>query len=74
MLSKRLEQPLGRYVPESANGALEGAVGNAAVRSGRVFETYPDAIFCALLGHRPPPKPTPWGGQQRNAALKPKGL
>jgi predicted nuclease with RNAse H fold len=49
--------PLGRYVPETGNGALlEGAVGNAAMRSGRVFETYPDAIFCALLGHRPPPK------------------
>ena len=44
------------------------------MRSGRVFETYPDAIFCALLGHRPPPKRTPWGGQQRIAALKLKGV
>ena len=53
--------PLGRWIPDGANGALEGAVGDSAMRSGRVFETYPDAIFCALLGHRPPPKRTPWG-------------
>ena len=66
--------PLGRWIPEGANGALEGAVGASAMRSGRVFETYPDAIFCALLGHRPPPKRTPWGGQQRIAALKLKGV
>ena len=48
--------------------------GSSALRSGRVFETYPDAIFCALLGHRPSPKRTPWGGQQRIAALKLKGV
>src|SRR5215210_284019 len=66
--------PLGRYVPEAVNGTLVGDVGNGAIRSGRVFETYPDAIFCALLGHRPPPKRTPWGGQQRIAALKLKGI
>jgi len=66
--------PLGRYVPESAKGELEGPVGSAAMRSGRVFETYPDAIFCALLGHRPPPKRTPGGGQRRIAALKVKGV
>jgi len=67
-------EPLGRYTPAQANGALVGDVGSAAIRSGRVFETYPDAIFCALLGHRPPPKRTPWGGQQRIAALKLKGI
>ena len=66
--------PLGRWIPDGANGALEGAVGAAAMRSGRVFETYPDAIFCALLGHRPSPKRTPWGLQQRIAALKLKGV
>ena len=27
-----------------------------------------------MLGHRPPPKRTPWGGQQRIAALKLKGV
>ena len=31
------------------------------MRFGRVCETYPDAVFCALLGHRPPPKRTPCG-------------
>ena len=49
-------------------------VGAAALRFGRVCETYPDAIFCGLLGHRPSPKRTPWGLQQRIAALKLKGV
>ena len=31
----------------------EGPVGDGALRYGRLCETYPDAIFCALLGHRP---------------------
>ena len=66
--------PLGRWIPDGANGALEGAVGASAMRSGRVFETYPDAIFCALLGHRPAPKRTPWGLQQRIAALRLRGI
>ena len=42
--------------------------------SAGVCETYPDAIFCGLLGHRPSPKRTPWGLQQRIAALKLKGI
>ena len=37
-------------------------------------ETYPDAVFCALLGHRPSPKRTPWGLQQRIAALRLQGI
>ena len=61
-------------VPDRANGALEGAVGAGALRTGALCETYPDAIFCALLGHRPSPKRTPWGLQQRIAALKLKGI
>ena len=65
---------LGIFSPAPGNGALGGPVGSAAIRSGASFETYPDAIFCALLGHRPPPKRTPWGGQQRIAALKLKGI
>ena len=53
-----------------ADGRYEGAVGEGALRHGRLCETYPDAVFCSLLGHRPSPKRTPWGLQQRIAALK----
>ena len=60
--------------PSAPTARSRATSGSAAIRSGRVFETYPDAIFCALLGHRPPPKRTPWGGQQRIAALKLKGI
>jgi hypothetical protein len=31
-------------------------------------------VFCALLGHRPPSKRTPWGLQQRIAALRVRGV
>ncbi len=64
---------LGRYFP-APGGAYEAAVGTNAVHEGRLFETYPDAIFCTLLGHRPSPKRTPWGLQQRIASLKQKGV
>jgi len=60
------------YRPDGAG--YEGPTGAAAVRHGRLCETYPDAIFCALLGHRPSPKRTPWGLQQRIAALKLRGV
>jgi hypothetical protein len=49
---------------------LEAPVGEGALRLGRLCETYPDAVFCSLLGHRPSPKRTPWGLQQRIAALR----
>jgi predicted nuclease with RNAse H fold len=58
----------------TADGAYEGPVGDGALRLGRVAETYPDAVFCALLGHRPPAKRTPHGLQQRIAALRLKGV
>jgi hypothetical protein len=64
---------LGLYRPERGAGH-SAPVGSAALRFGRLCETYPDAIFCALLGHRPSPKRTPWGLQQRIAALKVKGI
>jgi predicted nuclease with RNAse H fold len=64
---------LGLYRPESRT-TLEGPVGDGALRHGRLCETYPDAVFCALLGHRPSPKRTPWGLQQRIAALKLRGV
>ena len=64
---------LGRYEPP-ATPTYEGAVGDGALAHGRLFETYPDAIFCSMLGHRPSPKRTPWGLQQRIAALKQRGV
>ncbi|MBA3328145.1 MAG: DUF429 domain-containing protein [Solirubrobacterales bacterium] len=64
--------PLGLFRPE--DGAVQGGVGEGALRLGRLCETYPDAVFCSLLGHRPPPKRTPWGLQQRIAALKLRGI
>jgi predicted nuclease with RNAse H fold len=61
------------YRPRAANGRIE-RVGSAALRFGRLCETYPDAIFCTLLGHRPAPKRTPWGLQERIEALRRKGV
>jgi predicted nuclease with RNAse H fold len=61
---------LGLFRPQQADGELEAPVGEGALRYGRLAETYPDAIFCSLLGHRPAPKGTPWGLQQRIAALR----
>jgi predicted nuclease with RNAse H fold len=65
-------EPLQRFTPDAATqaGGYEGPVGGDALRHGRVAETYPDAVFCALLGHRPPPKRTPHGLQQRIMILK----
>jgi predicted nuclease with RNAse H fold len=57
-----------------AGDGYEGQVGNSALTDGRLCETYPDAIFCALLGHRPGAKRTPSGLQERIAALKLKGI
>jgi predicted nuclease with RNAse H fold len=67
--------PLEPFTPDATQGhRLEGPTGDGALRFGRVAETYPDAVFCALLGHRPPPKRTPHGLQQRIAALRLKGV
>ena len=65
--------PLGLYRPD-AGGAVEGRVEHGALRFGRLCETYPDAVFCSMIGHRPPPKRTPWGLQQRIAALRVRGV
>jgi predicted nuclease with RNAse H fold len=67
-----LFRPDATLTGESTN--YEGPVGDGALRLGRVAETYPDAVFCALLGHRPPAKRTPHGLQQRIAALRLKGV
>lgn len=63
---------LGRFTPPGVG--YEGTVGDHALAHGRLVETYPDAVFCSLLGHRPSPKRTPWGLQQRIAALKVKDI
>jgi predicted nuclease with RNAse H fold len=57
-----------------SHGEVEGRVEEGALAAGRLCETYPDAIFCALLGHRPGAKRTPSGLQERIAALKLKGI
>jgi Protein of unknown function (DUF429) len=54
-----------------ATGGYQGEVDSTY---GRLAETYPDAIFCTLLGHRPSPKRTPWGLRQRIEALQRKGI
>jgi hypothetical protein len=64
--------PLGLFRP--AGDGVAAPVGEGALRHGRLAETYPDAVFCALLGHRPSPKRTPWGLQQRIAALRLRGV
>lgn len=66
--------PLGLHRPHVPEGVLEAPHERGALRFGRLAETYPDAVFCALLGHRPSPKRTPWGLQQRIAALRLRGV
>jgi hypothetical protein len=66
-------EALGLFRPRPP-GALEAPAGDGALRFGRLCETYPDAVFCSLLGHRPPAKRTPWGLQQRIAALRLRGV
>jgi predicted nuclease with RNAse H fold len=61
------------FRPDVAD-ALQAPVDDGALRFGRLCETYPDAVFCALLGHRPSAKRTPWGLQQRIAALRLRGV
>lgn len=65
---------LGLFRPDAPDPLVEGPVGDGALGRGRLAETYPDAVFCSLLGHRPSPKRTPWGLQQRIAALRLRGV
>jgi hypothetical protein len=66
--------PLELYRPDAEGGAVQGLVDQGALRFGRLCETYPDAVFCSMIGHRPSPKRTPWGLQQRIAALRLRGI
>lgn len=63
--------PLGPYRPFASDGIRNG---RAEGSHGRVFETSADAAFCALLGHLAPGAATPYGMQQRIAALKMRGV
>jgi predicted nuclease with RNAse H fold len=65
--------PLELLRPQSG-GAISGRVEQGDLRFGRLCETYPDAVFCSMIGHRPSPKRTPWGLQQRIAALRARGV
>ncbi len=65
--------PLTVFRPD-AGGTVAGRIDTGALRFGRLCETYPDAVFCSMIGHRPPPKRTPWGLQQRIAALRLRGV
>ena len=65
--------PLGLFRPDDEH-VVQGTIESGALRHGRLCETYPDAVFCSMLGHRPPPKRTPWGLQQRIAALRARGV
>jgi predicted nuclease with RNAse H fold len=62
-----------RFQPPAAD-AYEAPVGDGALQHGALCETYPDAVFCTLLGHRPGAKRTPSGLQERIAALRVKGI
>ena len=66
-------ETLGLFRPPSED-RLQAPVGSGALAHGRLCETYPDAVFCSLLGHRPRPKRTPWGLQERIAALRMRGI
>jgi len=65
--------PLRLFAPDD-DDAVQGPVESGALRFGRLCETYPDAAFCSMIGHRPPPKRTPWGLQQRIAALRARNI
>ena len=62
------------FAPHAAESVVQGPVHQGALSFGRLCETYPDAVFCSLIGHRPSPKRTPWGLQERIAALKQRGV
>ncbi|MGZ6706982.1 MAG: DUF429 domain-containing protein [Solirubrobacteraceae bacterium] len=65
--------PLGVYRPPAAPRA-QAPAGPGALRHGRVCETYPDAVFCALLGARPAPKRSAEGARARRSALRAAGV
>jgi predicted nuclease with RNAse H fold len=63
-------EALGRYSPPPD----ERCEGPARPGHGRVFETFPDAAFCALAGRRPSPKRTREGRDERVTLLERAGV
>jgi predicted nuclease with RNAse H fold len=55
--------PLGVFQPDGEGE--EGSVPEGAYREAPVFETSPDAVFCAIQGRRLPSKRHPFGMQLR---------
>jgi predicted nuclease with RNAse H fold len=55
----------GLFSPGDAEGTVTGPVEDGAYREAPVFETHPDAVFCALQGLRVPAKRHPFGIQLR---------
>jgi predicted nuclease with RNAse H fold len=55
----------GLFEPPGDGGATDGEVPDGAFREAPVFETHPDAVFCALQGQRMPAKRHPLGVQRR---------
>jgi hypothetical protein len=64
---------LGRFEPVAAP-RCEASLSPGATAYGRVCETFPDAVFCGLLGHRPAKKRTPEGRAARLGALRVHGV
>lgn len=60
----------GLFEPAAAGGATQGQVPEGAFRDAPVFETHPDAVFCALQGQRMPAKRHPLGVQRRIEELE----
>jgi predicted nuclease with RNAse H fold len=71
-LGRRMFQALinrGTFEPEDGEGAVTGTVPEGAYTEMPVFETNPDAVFCALHGQRVPAKRHPLGIQRRIVEL-----
>jgi predicted nuclease with RNAse H fold len=55
----------GLFSPDPDADAVSGPVDDGAYRESPIFETHPDAVFCALQGIRVPAKRHPFGIQVR---------
>lgn len=65
------EQGFTRFKPSDTR--FHGAI-TEELEQRSLIETFPDAAFCVLLGHRPPPKRAPAGMKARIEALENQGI